>query len=247
MNIHRFDTKDAMGKAAAEAGAAAYRAHTENENGHGAIVVATGASQFETLDHLTREELPWPKITGFHIDEYVGLSIEHAASFRQYLWRRFVSKLPYPMKAFNYINGELNDPTEECRRLGRLIEKNDVAVAFVGIGENAHIGFNDPPADFGSDEKCLVVDLDQCCRQQQVGEGWFEGLDNVPTRAITMTVKQLMKSRTIICTVPDERKAEALRNALEGPVTPEVPASILQNHPDCHFFVDHPAASLLEV
>ena len=242
MNLHIFPSKTEMGAAAAKAGAAAYRQHAAG--GDGAIIVATGASQFETLDHLTREDLPWEKITGFHLDEYVGIDIAHPASFRQYLWQRFVSQLPLPLANFHYLGGAEN-PQEDCARVGAILTGQPVPVAFVGIGENAHLAFNDPPADFETHEPYLVVDLDEACRQQQVGEGWFPSLDAVPTQAISMSVQQILKSRTLICTVPDERKAEALRAALEGPVTPDVPASILQGHPDCHFFVDDAAASLL--
>tara|TARA_R110002096_G_scaffold55552_5_gene142430 strand:- start:397 stop:1140 length:744 start_codon:yes stop_codon:yes gene_type:complete len=245
MNLHIFESKDAMGQAAAKAGAAAYRNHTKAANGEGALIVATGASQFETLDHLTREDLPWPLITGFHIDEYAGIEITHRASFCQYLWQRFVSKLPLPMRNFHFIRSA-EDPQKECDRLRSLHAENEVAVAFVGVGENAHLGFNDPPADFDTQSSSLVVELDEQCRQQQVGEGWFDSLAEVPPTAITMSVHQIMKSKTIICTVPDERKAIALRGTLEGPVTPDVPASILQTHPDCHFFVDRAAASLLK-
>jgi len=233
-----------MGRAAAEAGAEAYRRNTQDANGEGAITVATGASQFETLDHLTREELPWPKMTGFHVDEYAGIDITHRAAFCQYLWRRFVSKLPLPMANFHFMRS-LADPQMECERIGKLLAQNEVAVAFVGIGENAHLGFNDPTADFETKSSCIVVELDKRCREQQVGEGWFDSFEEVPRTAVTMSVNEMMKSKTIICTVPDERKAEALRDALEGPVTPKVPASVLQTHPDCHYFVDHAAASLL--
>lgn len=245
MKLNIFDDKESMGAAAAKAGADAYRRHTKDTVGAGALMVATGASQFEMLAQLTKEELPWSKITGFHIDEYVGLSIEHKASFRQYLWQRFVSQLPLPFKSFHFINGD-DDPEQERKRLSGLVSNEEISVAFVGIGENAHLGFNDPPADFETEDPCLLVELDERCRQQQVGEGWFSGMGEVPTHALSMSVKQLMKSKTIICTVPDERKAEALKNALQGPVTPDVPASILQQHPDCHFFVDKPAASLLQ-
>ncbi len=244
MNLNIFKSKDAMGQAAARAGAAAYRRHTQNSGGQGSIIVATGASQFETLSHLTKEELPWPQITGFHLDEYVGIGIEHRASFRQYLWQRFVSQLPLPLHRFHFI-GEESDANAECQRVGDLISKTEISVAFVGIGENGHLGFNDPVADFETPKPYIVVDLDERCRQQQVGEGWFDSFDEVPETAITMSIREIMRAKTIICTVPDERKAEALRNALEGPVTPEVPASILQQHPDCHIFVDEPAVSQL--
>jgi len=262
MKLHVFKNKEEMGRSAAAAGAAAYRQHTEATNGYGAITVATGASQFETLDHLTRENLPWPRITGYHLDEYVGIDIEHRASFRNYLWTRFVSKLPLPLRQFHYIGSESDPslpaamrhfdreslevgPEDECQYLGEGLDSHEVSVSFIGIGENAHLGFNDPPADFENRKPFIVVELDEACRKQQVGEGWFDSFGEVPLQAITMTASQILKSKTIICTVPDERKAAALRDSLEGEIDPGTPASILQSHPDCHFFVDEAAASLL--
>lgn len=213
------------------------------EKGSASFIVATGASQFEMLAKLAEADLPWNKLTGFHLDEYVGLSINHEASFRKYLWERFVSRLPLPLAAFHFLDGE-EDADAECRRASELIEQTSIDVAFVGIGENGHLAFNDPPADFETDQPYLTVDLDDACRQQQFGEGWFPTLDAVPRQAISMSVRQIMKSDAIVCTVPDERKAEAVKNATQGPVTPEVPASILQEHPDCQLFLDAAAASL---
>jgi glucosamine-6-phosphate deaminase len=187
--------------------------------------------------------LPWNKITAFHLDEYVGLPITHEASFRKYLWERFVSKLPLPPSAFHFLDGE-GEVEAECDRVSELITSTHIDVAFVGIGENGHLAFNDPPADFETEQPFLTVDLDEACRQQQFGEGWFPDLDSVPRQAISMSIRQIMKSDTIVCTVPDERKAEAVKNATQGPVTPEVPASILQEHPDCRLFLDAAAASL---
>jgi glucosamine-6-phosphate deaminase len=243
MNTKVFDSKDQMGAAAATTGT--QRLYDAlSESGSAALIVATGASQFEMLESLCRSELDWPSITGFHLDEYIGLSIEHPASFRKYLKERFVSQLPSSFKAFHYLDGE-TDPVGECVRVGQLIGKTSIDVAFVGIGENGHLAFNDPPADFETAVPYLIVDLDEDCRKQQLGEGWFPDFDSVPKQAISMSVQQIMKSRTIICTVPDERKAQAVKNALEGPVTPEVPASILQTHPDCFMFLDTGSASLL--
>ena len=213
------------------------------EKGSASFIVATGASQFEMLAKLAEADLPWNKLTGFHLDEYVGLSINHEASFRKYLWERFVSRLPLPLAAFHFLDGE-EDADAECRRASELIEQTSIDVAFVGIGENGHLAFNDPPADFETDQPYLTVDLDDACRQQQFGEGWFPSLDAVPRQAISMSVRQIMKSDAIVCTVPDERKAEAVKNATQGPVTPEVPASTLQEHPDCRLFLDAAAASL---
>ena len=242
MNIETFTTKEEMGAAAAAHGVSKLRTVLEAK-GSASFIVATGASQFEMLDQLAEADLPWNKLTGFHLDEYVGLSINHEASFRKYLWERFVSRLPLPLAAFHFLDGEV-DAGAECRRASELIEQTSIDVAFVGIGENGHLAFNDPPADFDTEQPYLIVDLDEACRQQQFGEGWFPDLDSVPRQAISMSVRQIMKSDAIVCTVPDERKAEAVRNATQGPVTPEVPASILQEHPDCRLFLDAAAASL---
>jgi glucosamine-6-phosphate deaminase len=160
------------------------------------------------------------------------------------LWERFASRLPLPLREFHFLNGERN-PSAECRRVGDIIREHPIDVAFVGIGENGHLAFNDPPADFDTDEPYIVVELDEACRRQQLGEGWFPTLEDVPHQAISMSVRQIMKSAAIICTVPDRRKADAVRNAVEGTVTPDVPASILQDHGLCTLFLDEPAASLL--
>jgi glucosamine-6-phosphate deaminase len=234
-----------MGKAAATAGAEHIR-RAIAERGDANIIVATGASQFEMLSELVKQpNINWNRVTGFHLDEYVGLPIDHPASFRGYLWQRFVSKLPLPLRAFHFLDGE-GDPKAECRQVAEIIRRHPIDVAFVGIGENGHLAFNDPPADFDTEEPYLVVQLDDACRRQQLGEGWFPTFDDVPKQAISMSVRQIMKSRAIICTVPDERKAEAVRNSVEGHVSPKVPASILQRHERCTLFLDKPAASLLK-
>ena len=244
MKVHKFDSKEAMGAAAAADGAEKMR-KAQAERGEVNIIVATGASQFEMLEALTKEEgIDWTQVMVFHLDEYVGLPIEHPASFRKYLKERFEDLLPTPVKGFHYINAEDN-PEAECERVGALIAEAPIDVAFVGIGENGHLAFNDPPADFATDKPYLVVNLDEACRQQQFGEGWFPTFDAVPEKAISMSVRQIMKSGSIICTVPDERKAEAVRNSVEGEVSPEVPASILQQHGDCGLYLDGPGASLL--
>ncbi len=187
----------------------------------------------------------WNSVTGFHLDEYVGVKFSHPASFRGYLWQRFVSRLPLPLRAFHFLDGE-GDPRAECNRVGEIIRRHPIDVAFVGIGENGHLAFNDPPADFETEQPYLVVQLDDACRRQQLGEGWFPTFDDVPKLAISMSVRQIMSSRAIICTVPDERKAEAVRNAVEGEVSPQVPASILQRHKRCQLFLDPAAAVLLQ-
>ena len=209
------------------------------------IIIATGASQFELLSALLVEpDIQWNRVTGFHLDEYVELPITHPASFRAYLWKRFVSQLPLPLANFHYVDGN-TDPAEECERLGGAIAKHPIDVAFVGIGENAHLAFNDPPADFQTTTPYIVVNLDEACRKQQHGEGWFPTLEDVPTKAISMSIQQIMKSRSIICSVPDRRKAEAVRMSVEGDVSPTVPASILQRHSDCFMYLDRPSATLL--
>jgi glucosamine-6-phosphate deaminase len=245
MKIEKAQTRQDLGPRAAAAGAKLIRTAIAEE-GHANIIVATGSSQFEMLEALTKQpDIRWDKVTAFHLDEYVGLEITHAASFRAYLWQRFVSILPLPLAAFHYVNGETN-PQAECDRLGAMIKSHPIDVAFIGIGENAHIAFNDPPADFKTDSPYIVVQLDDACRKQQFGEGWFPTFADVPQKAISMSVRQIMKSKNIICTVPDARKAEAVRASVEGPVTPTVPASILQQHESLTLYLDAAAASLLK-
>ncbi len=239
-----YATKDEMGAAAANAAAEAI-SHAIQENGLAYIILATGASQFQMLEHLVAAEgIDWRKVIMFHLDEYIGLGPDHPASFRKYLKERFVNKVA-PLREVHFVKGNAGDPARECRRLARLISAHPIDVACVGIGENGHLAFNDPPADFETEEPYLVVQLDERCRKQQLGEGWFEALEKVPWRAISMSVRQILKSKQIVVTVPDERKAEAARNALEGPVTPQCPASILQQHENCAIFLDEPAAALL--
>lgn len=245
MDVKIMPDKVAMGKAAAAAGAE-YIRRALAARGTANIIVATGASQFEMLAALVKEpNINWNRVTGFHLDEYVGLSIDHPASFRGYLWQRFVSQLPLPLRAFHFLNAEEN-PQAECDRVGEILQQHPIDVAFVGIGENGHLAFNDPPADFETDEPYIVVQLDDACRRQQLGEGWFPTFDDVPKQAISMSVRQIMNSAAIICTVPDERKAQAVKGAVEGAVSPQVPASILQQHRQCTLFLDRPAASLLK-
>lgn len=244
MEIRILSDKPSLGAAAAAVAVQAIvRAITQQGRAH--VILATGASQFEMLDALVRAQgIDWSRVTAFHLDEYIGLPPTHPASFRRYLHERFVARVP-SLAAFIDVNGDAPDPQAECRRLGEIIRQCPIDVACVGIGENGHLAFNDPPADFATEEPYLVVDLDETCRRQQLGEGWFPTLDDVPQRAISMSVRQILKSRRIVCTVPDARKARAVQKAVEGPVTPHCPASILQQHPDCHLFLDPPAASLL--
>ena len=216
------------------------------QRGEARIIVATGASQFGFLKALTAAPgIDWSRVTGFHLDEYVGLPVSHRASFRNYLRQRFVGAVPVPLKGFNEVNGEALDLAAECRRLKSLINEKPIDVACVGIGENGHLAFNDPPADFETRDAYLVVNLDEVCRHQQVGEGWFATLEDVPKQALSMSIPQIMKSRRIVCTVPDARKAKAVKGAAKGPVSNLCPSSILQRHPDCTMFLDPPAAGEL--
>jgi glucosamine-6-phosphate deaminase len=244
MKILTAPTRFELGPRAAACGAGHIRAAIA-DRGSANIIVATGSSQFEVLAALAAEpDVRWDRVTGFHLDEYVGLPITHPASFRSYLWQRFVSRLPLPLAWFHYVSGEV-DPRGECDRMGRIIRDHPVDVAFIGIGENGHLAFNDPPADFELDEPYHVVRLDDACRRQQLGEGWFPALADVPTTAISMSVRQILQSRSIVCTVPDARKAAAVRATVSGPFTPTVPASILQRHEDVTLYLDAAAASLL--
>lgn len=244
MDIRVFPTKQEMGAQAAASGAELIRQALATR-GEANVILATGASQFEMIAALVAEpDIDWSRITVFHLDEYVGLSINHPASFRRYLTERFAKQLPTPPRAFHLLDGE-DDSHAECRRVGEILQSHPIDVAFVGIGENGHLAFNDPPANFDTEEPFLVVELDDRCRLQQFGEGWFESIDDVPTHALSMSVRQIMKSHAIICTVPDERKAAAVRDSVEGEVTPLVPASILQRHPQMTLYLDEPAALLL--
>jgi glucosamine-6-phosphate deaminase len=244
MNIQILATKTEMSIAAAARGAADVRKAIAAQ-GFANIVVATGASQFEMLASLVKErDIDWSCVAAFHLDEYAGLPTTHPSSFRLYLWKRFVSQLPLPLQAFHWINSE-HDLAAECDRLSELIGNCQIDVAFIGIGENGHLAFNDPPADFETTDPYISVELDEKCRRQQLGEGWFPTLDDVPRQAISMSVRQIMKSRAIVCTVPDERKAAAVRDAVEGNVSPSVPASILQQHENATIFLDQLAASRL--
>src|ERR1051326_2387052 len=180
MKVVIADSKADLGKQAAQHGADLIR-RALRKRGAANIIVATGASQFDMLSNLVREDLAWDKVTAFHLDEYVGLPITHGASFRKYLWERFVSKLPLPLAQFHYVDAE-KDAGAECRRLNKLIAKYPIDVAFIGIGENGHIAFNDPPADFKTPKPYIVVELDEACRRQQLGEGWFKTLKDWPDR-----------------------------------------------------------------
>ncbi|WP_428030923.1 glucosamine-6-phosphate deaminase [Ancylobacter sp.] len=244
IDIHIHETKADNGAAAAAFGAEAIRQAIAS-NGEATVVIATGASQFEMLEELVAAAgIDWSKVTAFHLDEYIGMPETHPASFRKYLKERFTGKLP-TLGAFHFIAGDAPDLDAELARVNALLDARTIDVMFAGIGENGHLAFNDPPADFTSTVAYKVVELEERCRRQQFGEGWFPTFEDVPTEAISMTVQRIVSSRLVVLTVPDERKAEATQHVLEGPVTNMWPASILQQHPACHAFLDRAAASRL--
>jgi glucosamine-6-phosphate deaminase len=238
-----FSDKIQLGEAAASHAAGAIE-RAIAECGNVRIIAATGASQFEFLKALTQKrDIDWKRVEMFHLDEYVGLPITHPASFRKYLLERLIE--PTGIEKYHFLNGEA-DPVGVCQRVGDLLKSSPVDVAFVGIGENGHLAFNDPPADFEIEEPYIIVNLDEACRRQQVGEGWFANLDDVPKQAISMTVKQILKAREIICIVPDARKAPAVKNCFENEISPQFPASILRTHDNATIYLDHESAGLLE-
>jgi glucosamine-6-phosphate deaminase len=239
-----FKNKEEMGKAAAASAAEKISRAIENK-GEANIILATGTSQFETLKPLVSyEEIDWSKVRMFHLDEYIGLGEEHPASFRKYLKERFVEQVR-TLKAVHFIDGDAEDLQAECRRLGEIITACPIDIALVGIGENGHLAFNDPPADFETQEPFIIVKLNETCRKQQLGEGWFETIDDVPKWAVSMSVRQIMKSDCIIASVLQRRKAQAVKSAIEGNVSNMCPASILQEHPNCEVYLDEEAASEL--
>ncbi|MCJ7450056.1 MAG: glucosamine-6-phosphate deaminase [Bacteroidales bacterium] len=241
MEIIISNNRSELGQKAARKGADLIR-KAILESGKADIIVATGSSQFEMLAALVKEDMEWPKVTAFHLDEYIGLPATHPASFRKDLKERFADEVP--LRSFIYVNGD-GDPVIECKRIGKIISEHQIDVAFIGIGENGHIAFNDPPADFETDDPYIIVNLDDACRHQQLGEGWFPTLNDVPRKAISMSVKQIMKSKAIICTVPDLRKAEAVKKTVEELVTPAVPATVLRVHEAAWLYLDNDSASLL--
>lgn len=234
-----------MGRKAAEDAADIIKLAIQ-KNGLANIIMAMGTSQFEILSNLIKiPGVDWLKVAIFHLDEYYGLPETHPASFRKYLKERFINKIRN-LREINLINGENPDPVQECKSLGEVISKVSVDIALVGIGENGHLAFNDPPADFITEEPYIIVKLDSVCRLQQLGEGWFNTLEEVPQKAISMSIRQIMKSKSIICSVPDKRKAQAVKNCLTEEVSNLYPASILQKHPKCNLYLDRDSASLLE-
>jgi len=245
MKINIFKSKEILGKTAAQKAAEILK-EAINSKGEANFIAATGASQFEFLDHLTKmPSIDWSKTTMFHLDEYIGLPEDHPASFRRYLKERLINKV-YPGRVF-LIAGDAQNPEKECARLNGIISQYEIDVAFVGIGENGHLAFNDPPADFEIEAPYIIVELDAACRRQQLGEGWFQALEEVPRRAISMSVKQIMKSKNIICTVPDKRKAQAVKDCFAGEeISPQHPASILKKHDYCYIFLDEQSSMYLK-
>ena len=242
LQIKILADKDALGRAAAEQAANSLR-RAIRQRKVARIIAATGASQFEFLDSLTAApDIDWSCVEVFHLDEYIGIPITHPASFRKYLLERLINKTG--ITRYHFLNGD-GDVRGSVDEIARELQREPVDLAFVGIGENGHLAFNDPPADFDTDDPYLVVQLDHKCRQQQVNEGWFGSVAEVPSQAISMSVRQIMRARELIAVVPDERKAQAVKNSLEGRIMPMVPASILRRHPNATIYLDKDSAALL--
>jgi glucosamine-6-phosphate deaminase len=243
VQIKVLEDKISLGRAAAEQASLSLR-KAIRELGKVRIVAATGASQFEFLDVLTAmPDIDWSLVEMFHLDEYVGLPITHPASFRKYLLERFINKVG--ITRYHLLDPGGN-PEGVARRIGKELNSAPIDVSFVGIGENGHLAFNDPPADFETKEPYLVVNLNDACRQQQVNEGWFDKVSGVPRQAISMSVHQILQAKEIIAVVPDGRKARAVKACFEGPITPLAPASILRTHSNTTIFLDHNSAALLD-
>jgi len=243
MRIKVFADKGTASRAAAEQAAASIR-RAIAERGHARIVAATAASQIDFLDALTKAQgIHWAKVEVFHLDEYVGLPVTHPGSFRKMLLEQLVAKAG--VTHYHLLDGDASDPAEVARGVSRTIASAPVDIAFLGIGENGHIAFNDPPADFNTEEPYIIVELDEACRQQQVGEAWFSNISQVPRQAISMSVRQILKTKEILAVVPDGRKAHAVKLCFEGEMGPNAPASILRTHPNATIYLDQNSASLL--
>ena len=237
-----YEDKVSLGRAAAEQAASSLR-EAIRKTGRARIIAATGASQFEFLDALTaKPDIEWAKVEMFHLDEYIGLQVSHPASFRKYLRERLIDKTG--ITKYHFLEGE-GDVPAMVRKVSAELTAAPVDIAFVGIGENGHLAFNDPPANFQAEEPYLIVDLDEACRRQQVGEGWFNSIADVPKRAISMSVRQILKAKEILCIVPDARKAQAVKSCFEGEISPLAPASILRSHTNTTVFLDKFSAALL--
>jgi glucosamine-6-phosphate deaminase len=239
MNVHVAKNAKELGAAAA-AHIASLLQKTIAEKGSARLLLSTGASQFETIAHLIKENVEWPQVEMFHLDEYVGLPEKHKASFRKYLKTRFTSRVP--LRAAHFVNGE-GDINANIAALTKELSKSPIDVGVIGIGENGHVAFNDPPADFTTKKTYIVVKLDKKCKEQQVGEGWFKSIEEVPSQAVTMTPPAILKCRHIISCVPHSVKADAVLNTLTRPVSPRVPASILKTHPRWDLYLDAESAA----
>ena len=242
MTIKVFSSKATLAQAAADHAAAIIR-DAISEHGEARIIAATGASQFDFLDALTKiTNIDWDRVEMFHLDEYVGITDQAPASFCRYLRERLIDKVG--LKKYHLLDGT-QAPAAVIARISAEIRKAPIDIAFVGVGENGHLAFNDPPADFDTEEAYIVVNLDEACRKQQLGEGWFPTLADVPRQAISMTIKQIMKAEQILCIAPDARKANAIRACFNGEVSPMAPASILQRHQNATIYLDKESVSLL--
>ncbi len=243
MLLKVFNDKASLGKAAAEQAASAIR-RAIAERGQARIIAATATSQLEFLDALTKAaDIDWTKVEAFHLDEYVGLPITHPGSFRKMLLEQLVRKTG--ITHYHLLDGDAADPAEVVRRVSKELSSASIDIAFLGIGENGHVAFNDPPADFQTEEPYIIVNLDEACRQQQVGESWFADISQVPKHAISMSARQILKAKEILAVVPDTRKAQAVRTCFEGDISPMAPASILRTHANATVYLDENSASLL--
>lgn len=243
MLLRVFDDKASLGRAAAEQAANAIQAAIA-ARGSARIVAATAASQLEFLDALTSMPgLDWSRVEAFHLDEYIGLPVTHPGSFRKMLLEQLVRRTG--IRKYHLLDGDAPDPVEVARRVGGELASAPVDVEFLGIGENGHIAFNDPPADFAVEAPYIIVNLDEACRQQQVGEAWFADISQVPARALSMSVRQILKAKEILAVVPDRRKAQAIKKCFEGEISPQTPASILRTHPNATIYLDRNSAALL--
>jgi glucosamine-6-phosphate deaminase len=243
MLIKVFTDKITLGRAAAEQAATAIR-RAISERAGARIVAATAASQLEFLDALTKAPgIDWSKVEAFHLDEYIGLPVTHPGSFRKMLMEQLVAKTG--IRRYHLLAGDAADPAAVAREVGGQIASSPIDITFLGIGENGHIAFNDPPADFDTEEPYIIVNLDEACRQQQVGEAWFANISQVPKQALSMSAKQILKAKEILAVVPDRRKAQAIKACFEGDISPMAPASILRRHSNATIYLDRDSASLL--
>jgi glucosamine-6-phosphate deaminase len=243
MLLRVFNDKIELGRAAAEQAATAIR-RALAERGNARIVAATAASQREFLDALTKMPgIDWTKVEAFHLDEYIGLPVTHPGSFRRMFKEQLIARTG--ITHYHLLDGDAGDPIAVVRDVGNRLASAPIDIAFLGIGENGHIAFNDPPADFDIEDPYIIVTLDEACRQQQVGEAWFADISQVPKRAISMSPRQILKAKEIIAVVPDRRKAQAVKACFEGEITPMAPASILRRHGNATLYLDRNSASLL--